>query len=158
MINLEYQITHGEQRDGRIITLSSLADAQEALREIDAGMTFAEAAARFSTDPSAERGGLIEPISTVDPAYPDSIRSALASLEPGQISPPVAIDSGYAILSLQHVIPPDGVDREKVRAESTRRVRLRQTQLKMGQLADTIARRANVTVLDPHLRFARPPR
>lgn len=158
MIALQYNIEHGEQRDGRLITLAALDDAQEALAAIKAGMTFAEAAARFSTDASAERGGLIEPISPVDTAYPDSIRSALASLKPGQISPPVAIDSGYAILLLQRVTPPDGALLEEVRPELARRVRLRQTRLKMSQLADTIARRANVTVLDPSLRFSRTPR
>lgn len=154
MVKLVFKIDHGQRRDGRLITTATLADAQRALDAINAGMPFIEAAARFSTDASAARGGVIEPISPADPDYPASIRRTLASLAPGQVSSPVAIDSGFAILRLERVIPGDGASLEDLRTVLRRSARLRQERLKMSELASRLVRRAAVTILDPSLRFS----
>src|SRR5690606_3630103 len=83
-------------------------------RELDAAPErFAELAMRHSIDASASRGGLLAPISTVDPAYPLAMLKAIDGLVAraeadgaradggdGEVSEVVAIDGGYALVQL----------------------------------------------------------
>jgi len=155
MIDLAHRIEHGERRAARIITTPTLAEAQRAADALAAGVDFAEAAARFSTDPSALRGGLIDPISPHDPSYPEALRRALAAAEPGEIVGPVAVDAGFALARLDRVIPPDGVTREESRGPIARRLRLQEERRLMADLARRLAGRVTVTVRDDSLRAGR---
>lgn len=153
MIALAHAIEHGEKYDARIIATSTLAEAQRALDDIRDGASFAEAAARRSTDVSAARGGVIEPLSPLDPTYPESVRTALTRLRPGQTSPPLIVDSGYAIVRLEDIIPADGVTLSESRERIRRRVQRQEERRLMAGLADRLRRRAQITVLDPALQF-----
>jgi len=149
-----YALRHGPRYEGRLITTATLREASEARAAVADGTPFTEAAARRSTDVSAERGGLLEPISAADPTYPKSIRDALQRLEPGEVSLPIALDDGYAVLKLERVIPPDGVTLEEARPRLRREVRLRQERILMNELARELLDDASVTVFDPALRWA----
>jgi len=146
-----YALDYGERRLARIITSPTLPEAQRALEDLRAGRTFGEVAAERSTDPSARRGGVIEPISPADPSYPAAVRTALERLEPGQTSDPVAIEGGYAILRLDRVLASSDRSIEDLRPVLEERARRRQERLRMGALADRLLEQARITVFDPAL-------
>jgi parvulin-like peptidyl-prolyl isomerase len=94
-----------------------------------------------------------EPISTADSSYPQSIRASLAQLQPGTLSPIIALDSGYAILLLEAIIPadqPPADAREKARSEVT----LRAQRVAMERLSRELLNASNVTAFDESLRWS----
>jgi parvulin-like peptidyl-prolyl isomerase len=154
-IEMAFEQAYGKHFQTRLITVPTLTEAQDIRRTLDQqAVPFGELAARRSTDASAGRGGLLEPISPADPSYPAPIRSILTQLEVGRVSPVVAIDGGYAILKLEQVIPASGVDLGSVRDEMNRRVRLQQERLLMDQLARRLLQSASITTHDPSLGWS----
>lgn len=146
-----YQIRHGARRQTRLIVLPTLSETQAAINRVRAGEFFGDVAVEISTDSSAPRGGLLEPISRADPTYPLSIRQTLWSLAPGEISPPVLLGESYAVLTLVRVVEGDDVDFAAVRPELERLARLDQELLLMDQLARQLLAQATVTVFDDAL-------
>lgn len=145
-----YAMRYGERSRARLITVASANEAADIARQARAGADFATLAAQRSTDSSAERGGLLEPISPLDPAYPAAVRSTLRAMKPGEISDPVALENGFGVLQLVEQIPavspaPSRVDAEK---ELEAAVRLEQERLLMNQLARRLLDGARVTVTD----------
>src|SRR5205085_2702633 len=76
------------------------------------GASFAALAARLSLDPSAEHGGLVGTVDLAD-LRPD-IRDALRLLRPGQMSAPVHVPTGFALL--QKLRPAEAREAGAVRA------------------------------------------
>jgi hypothetical protein len=157
-----FDIRHGPRFRTRVIVAASDRAAAEIRGELDQApanlddrsMFFATIAARKSTDPSAERGGMLEPISPADPAYPASLRAAVQRMEVGAISPVLGVDRGYAIALLEERIPADTVDfaseAEPIRAQ----VRVRRERLAMDALASDLLHEAEVRVTDPSLGWS----
>ena len=147
-----YEILHGPKRQARIMVLPDLPAAEEAHRRLADGAFFGDLAVALSTDASAARGGLLEPISRADAAYPRAVRETLWALEVGEISPPVLVDSGYALIRLVSELPADGADAEEARPRLERLARLDQERLLMDRLARRLLRSATVTVIDQALQ------
>ncbi|MCB9838873.1 MAG: peptidyl-prolyl cis-trans isomerase [Phycisphaeraceae bacterium] len=143
-----FEIRHGERFRARIITVASERTAEDVRRRALGGEPFGELAAEFSTDSSAERGGLIESISAADPTYPSGLRAALRAAEPGGVGPVIALDGAYAVVRVEARIAPDGVNLDAVRGELERAVRLRQERLAMGVLGERLLEGARITVFD----------
>lgn len=157
LLRTTFDRLHGPRRQGRLITVTSLDDAVALRRELAAGAAFGDLAVEHSTDSSAARGGLLEPIARRDPAYPAALREALWSLEEsGAVSDPVRIDRGYALLRLERELP--GSDRARgepqLEAELRRAARTQQERLLMDRLASELMRDAVVRPIDEHLEFA----
>ncbi len=93
-----FQLLYGPRRQARLMTLPTLVEAEQAIAEVNAGAAFGTVATNRSTDSSAARGGLLEPISSVDPRYPRSLRQQLWLLRPGELSPPIPLGSQFAVL------------------------------------------------------------
>jgi len=153
-LRVAYERRYGEQFRCRVITVNSLSDASSVRRRLDSGETFSTIAAFTSTDSSAERGGVIPPISPADPSWPEAVRRTARELSVGQVSAPIALDSGYAILILDEVIPapagsPSSVDAAVETLEVD--VRLEQERQQMGQLARRMLTEAKVSVIDRSL-------
>lgn len=151
-IERAHAMLHGERRRARIITVDTAREAADACARLSRGESFGEVAARVSTDASAPRGGLIEPISAVDPAYPQSVRTALARLAPGEVSGPISLERGFAVLKLEEVLPGSGRSLEETRGEVERAARLREERVRMDGLAQRLLGSAGVTPLDAGLR------
>ncbi len=149
-----YDARHGPRRSARLIVVADLAQAQQARAQLDAGTPFGEVAARFSTDASASRGGLIAPMCKLDPSYPLAIREALFALAKGDRSEPVLIDGGYAILELRDETPGDGADPAAVRAECETAAQLAQERVEMDRIARHLLGEARPTVFDSNLEEA----
>ncbi|MDY7107801.1 MAG: peptidylprolyl isomerase [Planctomycetota bacterium] len=150
-----YDARHGPRRQARLITVGDLAAARAALDRIEAGAFFGDVAVEISTDRSAPRGGLLEPVSRSDPSYPRSLREAIWALpEAGEVSSPILLDNGYAIVQLVREVEGDDVPIDDVRQELERLVRLNQERILMDRLARTILADASVTIFDDSLQSA----
>jgi parvulin-like peptidyl-prolyl isomerase len=149
-----YEIAHGPKRQPRLMIAPSLTDAQAAVNRVSAGEMFADVAVELSTDTSAARGGLLEPISRADASYPLALREALWALEPGEVSRPVFLGDRYAVLTLVRVVEGDGADFDAVRPRLERHVRLNQERILMDDLARRLLADANITIIDDELMWS----
>jgi len=147
-----HMILHGATRRARLMVLPSPTEAQTALNRVRDGEFFGDVAVELSTDASASRGGLLAPISRVDPTYPQVMRDALWTLAPGEMSTPILLSQQYAILMLVAEIDGDGVTLEENRVEMERQVRLMQQRLLMDQKARQLLNEASVTIIDATLK------
>ncbi len=146
-----YELIHGPRRQARLMVLSDLATAQAARERVQGGEFFGDVAVELSTDSSAARGGLLEPIARADPGYPEALRHGLFSLEPGAISSSILVDEGYAVLMLVREIEGDGADLEAERPALERLVRLNQERLLMDRLARRLLTNTTLTIYDDAL-------
>lgn len=146
-----HELMHGAKRQARLMTFPDLKTAEAAINLINTGVNFADVAVEMSTDSSASRGGLLEPISQADPAYPESLRQTLWTLNPGQVSGPVLLDHGYAVIMLVKRVSGDSVTLEDARPSLERLVRLQQERLLMDQMARKLLANITVTVFDDSL-------
>jgi len=154
-----HRIVHGPKAVVRIITVPSQATADQILDELDDAepermpILFAELAARRSTDPSAPRGGLLGELSPSDPRLASGVRETIRELELGELSPMIAIESGYAIVLLEREIPASGITLEEARPTLERDLRQQREREAMEALAAALLRDADIQILDPHLSW-----
>ena len=113
----QHELLHGPKRVCRVIAVSTLAEADTIRGELERGGDFAALAVRHSTDASATRGGLLAPVSRVDPTWAESFRDAVFALPPGRTSPPTLVDKTYLLIRLEEERPADGVTLEAARGE-----------------------------------------
>jgi parvulin-like peptidyl-prolyl isomerase len=150
-----HDLTYGPKRQVRLITAPNLAEVKEVVERVEAGEAFGDVAVELSTDLSAARGGLLEPVSREDQSYPRALRDAIWALdEPGAHSAPILMNNGYAIVQLVREIEGDDTPVEDVREEMQRLVRLRQERLLMDQLARAVLDDVSVTIFDDSLRWS----
>jgi len=149
-----FALRYGERYRVRLIVVGNVTQAQGVRRELDGGKPFFQAAIDHSTDRSAARGGLLAPMHLQDPTYPAVLRQVVGQLEPGQVSQPVALEQGVALVKLEEKVPARLVGYEAVRAELERDVRLEAQEQRMRQLALTLVGEADVLILDPALQHA----
>jgi hypothetical protein len=153
-IERAYRIRYEPSLRVRIITTDTIEQAERARARLAAGEDFSRVAAEVSTDPSAVRGGVVEPINPADPTYPDALRRTLSAMTPGQLSDPIILDVDgppqIALVILDEVVPPERrATRQQARAELERLVRLREERLLMDALSRRLLREARVRPIDP---------
>ncbi len=146
-----YELEHGLRHVARLITVDSAAVAGQITAQARGGAAFVELVNRHSTDPTRNNGGLLPPVSPADATYPAALRRAMAQLTPNQVSDPIALEQGFAILRLEATIAPDGVDFAQVRGQLEVSVRREMERMLMARLVRTTLDDADVTVLDPQL-------
>ena len=146
-----HDVRHGPRRAARIIVLADLASVQRATERLAAGDTFSDVASALSTDTSRDRGGLVSPISRLDPTWPATVREALWALEVGTHSAPVLIDDGYIIVRCEGEIAGDGMAPEAARADNERTARLAVDRVEMDRIQREIVRGLDPTIFDRSL-------
>jgi parvulin-like peptidyl-prolyl isomerase len=152
MVRAEYDLHFGERFRVRLITASTMADAQRALDAVRGGRSFADVAATMSTDAaSAQRGGLLDAISPHDPTYPLALRRVLSDLEVGDLSPVIPIDASCAVMQMVERLAASTTSIDRVRGDLEQTVRLGQERLLMDNLARDLLTSAEIVVLDPAL-------
>ncbi len=149
-----YDIVHGERLRIRLITAPTTGQAAGLRRQIrsvegDKRIAFAEAAARHSSHPSSDRGGLISAFSLRDPSIPSSLRTAAANLTAGEVSEVVAFDNAFAIVMIDERLPPTGIEFSEVAERFSREVRITKERIAMEDYARRMLRNADIQVLDP---------
>jgi hypothetical protein len=147
----QHDVLHGPRRRARLAALATLADAEAFRREVEAGASFGELAARRSTDPSAARGGLLEPVSRRDPSYPLAFRSTLFAAPVGGISEPSLVDGSWLVVQVVEELPGSGRDLAATRAEIEPLVRRAQERLVMDRIARRLIATADPVFFDPGL-------
>jgi peptidyl-prolyl cis-trans isomerase SurA len=72
--------------------------AEQIYRQISRGASFADMAREYSRSATAEHGGLLEPVPAA--RLPDAFRSQVLLLSPGQVTRPLPISGGVALVKL----------------------------------------------------------
>lgn len=151
MIRDAFELRYGEQYEARLITAATLPQAAELARRAREGESFMDLAIAHSTDSSKSQGGLLPPIRLADPTFPLVMRQALPRLALGQVSDPLMLEQGFAVLRLERKIERQKVQLDDVKQELQRQVRLEQERQAMQSLARELLSAAEVVVLDPAL-------
>lgn len=149
-----HDVRHGARRRARIVAVSSFAEAAALRAEIEGGGDPAEVAFRASTDPSRSAGGLIPPVTRLDPSWPAAFREALFALAVEEVSAPVLVDGSWLVVVLLEEIPADGVSIDAARPELERLARLQQERVLMDRIVRDAAASLDPRILDPALRGA----
>lgn len=147
-----HDVMYGTRRQARLMTLPSLREAREAINRVEDGEFFGDVAVDVSTDASAARGGLLEPITLFDPSYPESLRRALWGLKPGEVSSPIMLEDQYAVIQFLAEFAGEDVAMEDVRDDLVRRVRLNHERALMDQLARHLLVNSSFNILDEALK------
>jgi len=156
-VQRRYQVLHGKRYVARVITLATEREAGEVRRQLGDTPsldTFAAMAVRVSTDASGIRGGSLEPISPLDPAYESIVRRSLDELEEGQASHVVAIEGGFAIFLLERTIPPSDKPLRELSDAIRADLELRQERVFMDRFAKELLAEASVTIFDRSLEWS----
>lgn len=149
-----HRLEHGPRQVIRILVVPTLQEAEELHGRLSNGEDFGELASTRSMDPSRDRGGLLGPISSEDPTWPQALRTEIVELQPGALSGIVFLDDRFAIARLERTLPADNVEFESVRDELESTARLSQERLKMAELAGRLGVQPRIRLLDPVLRQA----
>lgn len=147
-----YQQQYGPQTEVRIIVVQSLREAQDVLEGLAAGQSFIDLALAHSVDSSRTIGGLLPPISPSDRSMSKDLRDTAVALDVGQISEPIALKSGYAILRCERKISGRSLRYEDVADQLRRQVRRRLERMLMERRTRAMLEAADVTVFDPELK------
>lgn len=107
-----------------------------------------------SIDDSARGGGRVGPIHPQDPRVSAALRTTLASLPIGELSPVVAADGGFAIVWIESRSDAE-VETPERRAQIEKGVRQRRERLAMERLARRLVDEAQVRTSDESLRWSR---
>lgn len=157
---LAHQVRYGTKYRVRLLLTASERDAAVVLAELSPldesarRARFIQLAMERSIDASAGAGGLLEPISPMDPAYPMIVRTTLPGLTPGMLGPVLALNPNYAVVLMEEVIPDQGVALASVEPSLREDLRRRQERILMDRRAQAILDATPVTVLDPSLQWS----
>ncbi len=151
-----HDLAHGPRRVARIVVVEDLRAASDVRRRLDAGTPFATVAVERSLDASADRGGLLAPVSRLDPSWPIAFRTAVFEAEIGQVSDPVRIDGRTLLILVESERPGTGVSLEDGRADAEAAARLAIERLLMDRLARRLVPADAIDPIDPSLRWSMP--
>jgi parvulin-like peptidyl-prolyl isomerase len=165
-LDTAYDLKYGPRVRARLILVSTEAAAKRAAARIAAGESFAEVAGDVSLDPSASRGGAVDPFSLSDSTYPVAVRKALLVLKPGAVSEPLGVSwgggngapeqPGFAIVRLDENIPAaaDAPTKEAAAKDLEQEVRTVRERAAMDTLARKLLRTTSVSAMDGSLNWA----
>lgn len=155
-VDASLDATHGPRRVCRVISAPDLKTCAEARRRVDTGQPFGEVAAMMSTDPSAARGGLVNPVSRLDPTWPMAFRQTAWALPVGGTSAPVLVDEAYVLVRVESETPgTPPADPVAARRAAEREVRRNQERVRMEALVTGLRQaQRDAVILDPSLREA----
>jgi len=155
-IDASLDAAYGAKRRCRVIALADLKACAEARRRIDGGEPFGEIAVALSTDPSAARGGMVNPVSRFDTSWPAAFRQAVWAATPGTVTAPVLVGDTYVIARVEEELPATPPkDAAAARAMAERDTRRAQERVQMETLVAGLRQaQRDATVLDERLKDA----
>lgn len=158
-----YEVMHGTRREVRVLVMSSERDVARYRAEVAAALTESRATgeARFmilasdhSSDVSASRGGLLDPVGRYDATYPDAFREAVFGTQIGMLTPVVALDEGFAVALVVGERSGGGLDFDAARPDLVERLRLDAEQRAMASLFERLRASMRVEPLDDSLEWS----
>ena len=135
----------------RLILVPTLREASEVLAQLRDGASFTELAVSRSIDESRLNGGLLPPIAPYDSSFPAAVTAAVARMEPGAISDPIALEQGFAILRCERKVTPETGPFEDVAERLRDELKLNLQSAAMQRKRRVLLEEAEVTVLDADL-------
>lgn len=146
----------GAKRRCRVIAVPDLKACAEVRRQLDAGRPFGEVAVERSTDLSAARGGLVNPVSRLDPTWPAAFRQTLWTLSPGGTSAPVLVGDAYVMIRFEEELPATSpADAAAARTTAEREARRAQERVQMEALIGGLRQaQRDAVIFDDSLRDA----
>ncbi len=150
----EFEEQFGRKVLVRHIQTASLADAQMVLERLKSDEAdFAELARRFSTNASAQEGGLLPPIGVKAVGLPPAIRDVALSLKrPGEITDPVQVGTTFHILKLERILPPEGADFDDVRDRLAADLREKEIRILQQRVLAELIDQADIEIVNPVLK------
>lgn len=150
-----FELYYGARAQVRHIQLANPAEAAKVRKALADGMSFEDAAKKFSLNATTgKNGGLLEPMAKGDPELPALLVETAFSLEPGQVSPVVLIDRWYHLLKLERLFAATQVDFVDVEHHVRERVRDRMILDRRNALARDLLDQANIWFSDGELEKA----
>jgi len=134
-----------------IVRTGDRATAERARRELRRGAQFAEIARRYSTDPSAEKGGALGPLARDE--MPEGLAEAAFDLAPGRVSEIVAADDGFYLARVERRHPERVPGLGEVRDEILRRIGGARADRAYARFLEEARSRYAVEVFDRNLSF-----
>ncbi|MFD2115447.1 peptidylprolyl isomerase [Paenibacillus yanchengensis] len=127
----EYIANHPEQflpevlLHMRWIVTETKQKSDQLLLELEQGADFAQLARQYSVDPfTANDGGDMGKIAVDDPFYDKKLLARTDGMQPGQITGPIEIDQGHAIVQLLGKEVTESLSLEKQREEAHKQLAL----------------------------------
>lgn len=151
-----HDLAHGPRRIARIVVVEDLRAASDARRLLDQGSPFATVAVERSLDASADRGGLLAPVSRLDPSWPVAFRKAVFETEIGRVSEPIRVDGRTLLILVESERPGTGVSLDAAREDAEAAARLAIERLLMDRLARRLVPAEAIDPIDPSLRWSMP--
>lgn len=158
-----YEVMHGTRREVRVIVMASERDVAQHRTEVATALAQSRATgeARFmilatehSSDVSASRGGLLDPVGRFDATYPDAFRRAVFDAEVGTLTPVVALDEGFTVALVVGERSGGGLDIDAARADLVERLGLDAQQRAMAALFERLRVNMRVEPLDDALEWS----
>lgn len=158
-----YEVLHGMRREVRVLVMASERDVARYRAEVAAALTQSQATgeARFmilatehSSDVSASRGGLLDPVGRYDVTYPDAFREAVFEAQVGTLTPVVALDEGFAVALVVGARSGGGLGFEEARPDLIERLGLDAEQRAMAALFERLRANMRVEPLDDSLEWS----
>ncbi len=147
-----YELVYGTTYPISIIVTSTREQASACLELLGNGTPFSTIAIDFSIDSSAERGGIVNPISVVDIAWPAPIREQVSILQVGKVSDPIYIGDRWVIVKLIDVPITTEVNFDNVHQEMIRLATQTQERLLMDTLELDLKSKESITIFDENLK------
>lgn len=157
------EVFYGARREVRVLVMASEREVSRHRAEAAAALTDSRATgeARFimlatehSSDVSAARGGLLDPVGRYDVEYPDAFRKAVFETPVGSLTPVVALDEGFAVALVVGERGGGAAEPGSARDEVVRRLELDAQQRAMATLFERLRANMRVEPLDEALRWS----
>ncbi|HEY0826940.1 MAG TPA: peptidyl-prolyl cis-trans isomerase [Bacilli bacterium] len=134
------------------IVVGTPIEAEEVIKELLGGADFAALAVERSIDDmTAADGGDLGWVELDDPFVQEEIMQAANQLSPGEISTPVAIAEGYAVIKVTDREEPDPQDEVKLKEVVRKELALNQA-VPLKELLSSIRNELGTVILDPKLK------
>jgi len=159
----QYEVLYGARREVRVLVVASERDVARYRAEVAAALADSRATgeARFmilasdkSSDVSASRGGLLDPVGRYDVTYPDAFREAVFKTQIGMLTPVVALDEGFALALVVGERSGGGLDFDAARPDLIERLTLDAQQRAMAAMFERLRASMRVEPLDDSLEWS----
>ncbi len=129
----------------RNILAASDSEAAQVLTRLDQGLSFPEAARRFSAAPNAGDGGDLG-VFDID-TFNDAIRAAVKPLKPGEYSGVISTNQGFQIIFVEEILDTGGKTLEQARDEIQDILYREQAEEKFARWIESLKKNAHIKIM-----------
>ena len=147
-----YEIVYGPTFPAKIIVCTSLDESNDVYAKLNDGANFSTVASKYSIDPSAPQGGVVNPISPADPIWPAPIREAIITIESNAFSKPIFIGDRWVIVLRSGEATPYAYAFKEVEKEIITLATLAQERFLMKEKLDSLREQISPNYFDKDLQ------